>query len=654
MELIIPPRDHRPTTYRYTWDENGEVERVERVSESVDYTSARQTLQWPFLNMTPPNTTSSKRSHARAATWEPRQASNLLYTAQSSPSTFDKSLVPDYIVNYLRGETPETVALRASLRPRPREVDVQQSDDAHRSRAANFYFSASGTSSAEEDGGPEGSAGEGEKGSRKVRGPQLTGWKGGIAINALVAFGILVVSVVCLTLAVSRSSLLEGEAPIYTGGCPRARRIHFGLQALVGVFTVALLAAANYALQVLSSPTRLEVALAHEERRWLDVGVPSVRNLRFISRSRVFMIVSVLLVSFSIHVLYNSVLFVSRMAPPSHYILVSEPFLSGAPFSNSSSSNAAGLSRNELLSLQGRASRGQLTPLSARQCLAPFASDADYTALLVATDLDAGRNSLLQTLPADAFLSTHINTDIADGITLRRSSIQSCLAEEAASPPLCDLRLSASLLGIVALLNLILVIAVGATALVRDFHPLATIGDAIASFLEVPDSTTANACLLTKKDVKEGRWPLAEATYWVPAPHYWIATPSRTRWGVFLLTWSIPAALSATGLAMAIRSHPEGRLSPFGAPASEIFTFSPDAHRAAATLLASLPHLLAALLYLTLNALLSTYFVAAEFSSFAIPDAPRPLRLSSRARGSQVTSLYITLPRPYSWLLWWP
>lgn len=348
---------------------------------------------------------------------------------------------------------------------------------------------------------------------------------------------------------------------------------------------------------------------------------------------------------------YNSVLFVSRIAPPSHYILVSEPFLSGAPFSNTSSSNAAGLSRNELLSLQGRASRGQLTPLSARQCLAPFASDTDYTALLVATDLDAGRNSLLQTLPADAFLSTHINTDIADGITLRRSSIQSCLAEEAASPPLCDLRLSASLLGIVALLNLILVIAVGATALVRDFHPLATIGDAIASFLEVPDSTMANACLLTKKDVKEGRWPLAEATYWVPAPHYWIATPSRTRWGVFLLTWSIPAALSATGLAMAIRSHPEGRLSPFGAPASEIFTFSPDAHRAAATLLASVPHLLAALLYLTLNALLSTYFVAAEFSSFAIPDAPRPLRLSSRARGSQVTSLYITLPRPYSWLL---
>ena len=30
MEVVIPPRDHGQTTYRYTWDDNGEVERVER------------------------------------------------------------------------------------------------------------------------------------------------------------------------------------------------------------------------------------------------------------------------------------------------------------------------------------------------------------------------------------------------------------------------------------------------------------------------------------------------------------------------------------------------------------------------------------------------------------------------------------------------
>lgn len=30
MEVVIPPRDHGPSTYRYTWDENGEVTQVTR------------------------------------------------------------------------------------------------------------------------------------------------------------------------------------------------------------------------------------------------------------------------------------------------------------------------------------------------------------------------------------------------------------------------------------------------------------------------------------------------------------------------------------------------------------------------------------------------------------------------------------------------
>ena len=338
------------------------------------------------------------------------------------------------------------------------------------------------------------------------------------------------------------------------------------------------------------------------------------------------------------------------MSPPSTYIFISEPFLSGSPFSNASASNSAGLSRNDLLSLQGLSNRGQLTALSPLQCLS-YPSDVDYTALLIVTDLDSPGNSLVQTLPANTFLSTHLNTKITPEKTLTRSSTRSCHAQEAPNKPTCELRLSTPLLGATALLNLFLVLTLAATPLLRTFHPLATLGDALASFLEAPDATTANACLLTKKDVKEGRWPLAEAKFWVPAPHYWLSTPSLTRWGVFLLAWSVPAALSAGGLAVAIRPHPEGRLAPFGAPASEILTLDNGTSRAAASVLASLPHLLVAVLYLSLNALLSTYFVASELSSYAVPDTQRPLRVSSQARGEQLTSLYLSLPRPYSWLL---
>lgn len=99
---------------------------------------------------------------------------------------------------------------------------------------------------------------------------------------------------------------------------------------------------------------------------------------------------------------------------------------------------------------------------------------------------------------------------------------------------------------------------------------------------------------------------------------------------------------------MAISSRPDGCLPPFGAPTSEFFTFRADTNCIAATILAAPPCSAAVP---SAERLLSTYFVASEFSSFAIPDAPHALRLSSRARGSQVTSLYITLLQPYSWLL---
>lgn len=42
-------------------------------------------------------------------------------------------------------------------------------------------------------------------------------------------------------------------------------------------------------MQVISSPTRREVNVAHAKSRWLDIGIPSTRNLRAISWGRVAM-----------------------------------------------------------------------------------------------------------------------------------------------------------------------------------------------------------------------------------------------------------------------------------------------------------------------------------------------------------------------------
>jgi hypothetical protein len=46
------------------------------------------------------------------------------------------------------------------------------------------------------------------------------------------------------------------------------------------------LASSNYTMQVMSSPTRKEIDGAHIRGEWLDVGLLSPRNFRFISRRR--------------------------------------------------------------------------------------------------------------------------------------------------------------------------------------------------------------------------------------------------------------------------------------------------------------------------------------------------------------------------------
>jgi hypothetical protein len=131
----------------------------------------------------------------------------------------------------------------------------------------------------------------------------MDGWRAGVALNVLLAFFILVAGFVCLIYAVSKVSLSAGESVIFSGSCPTAENIDSGVYAVINVFGVVLLAGGNYVFQVLSSPTRCEVNIAHTKKKWLDIGIPSVRNLAHISKSRVVTAVVLLLVAVIIQVM---------------------------------------------------------------------------------------------------------------------------------------------------------------------------------------------------------------------------------------------------------------------------------------------------------------------------------------------------------------
>ncbi|KAK1754819.1 hypothetical protein QBC47DRAFT_226724 [Echria macrotheca] len=667
MEIVIPPRaQHGPSTFRYTWDENGEVQQVTRVLDEGAIQPqrrpqrGRQTVQWPFQSVVSETEVSSDTAASapiRPVTWQPKRLRDV------DETSIEQDLIPDYVRNYIRGETPESVARRKRNGGKlgERGVDIAHQHRPHQSRAAEFegFRDLNGTTSRlESSNGWSGDeeqrhilSGSGEKGKRGWR-RLAVGWRAGVAINALLAFIILVVGVICLTVAVSRGSVAAGQSVIFTGSCTKASAINWGLQATINVLVVVLLAGANYVFQVLSSPTRTEVAVAHFRRQWLDIGIPSFRNLAHIQSTRTALAVGILFTAAFTQIIYNAVVFTSQTALDYKLVVASEAFLSGAAFSNDTSSNSGMLSRIDILSLQQQAIRGELANLTTTQFLQEFsgAFSSSFNAALLITNSNSPTNSLVQTSSASSSLSRYGASDGVANLALDRSAIRYCLAQRAGQQA-CEVSVNGPLLGAVALLNLISVVIIAAVLFKSSFEPLATLGDAIASFLREPDMSTRGCCLLSKTDVWQGRWGLDAAKYWLPRNHYWFRSPSLPRWMLAIFVWACLAGPTAAALAIALLADPTTRLSPFGvASPYTVVALPASTPDAAAALIAALPQILLFVLYLVTNALLSTYYLSHESSLFAV-GSPRPLRVSADPEGTQLTSLYLTLPRPISWAL---
>jgi len=87
------------------------------------------------------------------------------------------------------------------------------------------------------------------------------------------------------------------------GDCGRIKDLNRWLHILINALSALLLSGSNYCMQCLSAPTRVDIDKAHKARRWLDVGIPSIRNLRHIDRHRLVLWLLLGLSSIPLHLL---------------------------------------------------------------------------------------------------------------------------------------------------------------------------------------------------------------------------------------------------------------------------------------------------------------------------------------------------------------
>ncbi|KAI2625006.1 hypothetical protein GGR54DRAFT_545924 [Hypoxylon sp. NC1633] len=615
-------------------------DRQHTASKSGPSSGSRPSFAWPFHGRNTSEAPSTRSSRFTLRTWQPRT----FFRAHDDNISIDRSIVPDYVVNFIRGETPETLARKKEQKKwGQHDIEITPRRDTFASHPIQFGHYYSSSTNLTQDLNTQSSWSR-QSGLRR----HITGWRGGVIFNSLVSFLILVVGIICLILVIAKAKLLSGESSIFSGDCLKANHINIGIHVGINIFGVALLSGANYVFQVLSSPTRREVAVAHGNRRWLDIGIPSIRNFSHISGFRTTVAVIVLLSAVATQVIYNAVIFTSQNAINYDVLFVTRSFIEHTPFSNDPRTNEGGLSDFDITNLQDAASG--FANLTSTTCFQDFSGVFQYSfdSVLLVTDSTSTTSSLIQTARPGTSLSTFTSNNV-DIKAQDASLVQYCLARPS-GPQTCSVNLSGSILGFAVLLNLATVISMAIILARSSFNPLVTIGDSIRSFLRHPDPTTVNACLLTKSDVQQGAWAASESQYFVPADHYWFQTPSLPRWALTAFALLALVGPTAAALGIMIRANPDNPLTPFGIATPHMtYPLPSPTGTAQMALLAALPQLLLAILYFVANAHLTTYFLTHEFSLFAL--GSQPLRVSSNPAGEQTTSLFLTLPRPVSWTL---
>ena len=132
-----------------------------------------------------------------------------------------------------------------------------------------------------------------------------TGWHTGVLACATSVVVVLLINVGLTIYAVTnRKYKMEGGVgTLYSGSCDKSRTIGLWLHLGINALSTLLLSGSNYTQQCLAAPTRSDIDAAHARRRWMDIGVPSVRNLFRIKAERTFLWIAIGITSIPLHLL---------------------------------------------------------------------------------------------------------------------------------------------------------------------------------------------------------------------------------------------------------------------------------------------------------------------------------------------------------------
>ncbi|CAM1509531.1 Fc.00g032700.m01.CDS01 [Cosmosporella sp. VM-42] len=539
-----------------------------------------------------------------------------------------------------------------------------------------------------------------------------SGWKFSLttgAITSLVVFLInLIVTIYSLTIPQSGGHG-NGRRILFEGSCSKSRTLNTWLHVLINIFSSVLLAASNYSMQCLSAPTRADVDRAHARGEWLDIGIPSVRNLFKIPPRRTVLWWLLIFSSVPLHLFYNSVVF-SSLSIHNYPIYSVEDGSNGTSIFDRSFDSINDTTIFEQLNLKwpeknledglteeiegmwNDVKSGQFRNLTALQCIDEFATafQTSWNQLLLVTEPKPDSNATgipfrsswasyslngVGGCPPDVYewicpqkpcsttcrsLLSQVRKNVDTWSPINPDNrVKYCLSKPA--DQLCRLHFSTTLIGFVIAANAFKAIILAYTAFYPPEEPLLVLGDAIESFLTSPDVSSARSCLVSAKDIKDkpkGAW--TGPRKWSFSKKRWSTAVSGRRWASSFILYSIAFTVSVVlfGWGITALMGPHDFASwwnlGFGKVSETALIVGLDTSSAATTLdtqtirsvlLSNFPQLCFSVLYFQYNGLFTGMLAAKEWGDFGLKR--RALRVSANPRGEQRSRYFLQLP--YRW-----
>ncbi|RYO75614.1 hypothetical protein DL766_004240 [Monosporascus sp. MC13-8B] len=173
------------------------------------------------------------------------------------------------------------------------------------------------------------------------------GWRGRIIRLAVFSTLVWLLNIAVYAVLFIRSDIKFGSGVLMDSSCVTVERANTLIHVALNIVTSLMLSASTLAMDSLCCPTRAEVDNAHAKKRSLHIGGLSLRNFRFISKSRSILWILLWVTSIPLHLFFNAVFYTSSRSYQYAVAVVSLDFFNNTAWApttdNSAPSNFADL-----------------------------------------------------------------------------------------------------------------------------------------------------------------------------------------------------------------------------------------------------------------------------------------------------------------------